>query len=66
MEQRGEASFSKEEFPPCLIEAASISYDAMARLIVLLVGIVWASLMLISWSGSTEIPTESGEVIAQQ
>jgi hypothetical protein len=61
-----QASISKGEFTPCLIIQVSLFYDAMTRLIVILVAIVWASLLLISWSGSTEIPAESGEVIAQQ
>jgi len=32
---------------------------AMLRLVIILLGITWASLLLISWSGSTEIPTDS-------
>ena len=32
---------------------------AMARLFVLIIGIVWASLLLISWGGAVDIQEES-------
>jgi hypothetical protein len=31
---------------------------AMSRLIVFIIGIVWASLLLVSWGGTTEVPAD--------
>lgn len=31
---------------------------AMSKFIVFIIGIVWASLLLVSWGGTTEVPTD--------
>jgi hypothetical protein len=31
----------------------------MSKLIVFIIGIVWASLLLVSWGGTTEAPVDS-------
>lgn len=35
-------------------------FAAMSRLVVLILGVVWASLLLISWSGGSEAPDQPG------
>jgi len=30
---------------------------SMFKLLIFVIGIVWASLLLVSWGGSTEVPT---------
>jgi len=37
---------------------------AMSKLIVFIVGIVWASLLLVSWGGTTETPSALAETVA--
>lgn len=32
---------------------------AMSKFIVFIIGIVWASLLLVSWGGTTEVPADT-------
>jgi hypothetical protein len=38
------------------------AFPAMFRLVILIAGLLWASLLLISWSGPVEAPQETTQI----
>lgn len=48
----------KAPFSPLIFADSFCIVRAMSKLIVFIIGIVWASLLLVSWGGTAEVPAD--------
>jgi len=56
---KGIQNSEKPSLSPLIFAGDFCMVRAMSRLIVFIIGIVWASLLLVSWGGTSEVPADT-------